>query len=230
MKKMSKLLSTAAVTLLMIIISAVTAFAAEDDICLFEGEGRSPRSWGQAFEYNLHEEGAPLFSLTELKKETKLFVEFELESEPPEGFAGLEFILYRRKSADTKSIWARVEPSEIVNGVAVFEYADMVEAVGSDDLEIIDSIYVGDTDNELLVKKVTIDINGDNVLESPADAEDDNKEETTAKSDSKDKSPEKSDEEAESGGVNFVLIIVIAVVVIAAVVVVLVLKNRKKYY
>lgn len=231
MRKISKWLSAAAVTLIAVIMSAVTAFAADDDICLFEGEGRSPRSWGQAFEYNLHEEGKPLYSLTELKKETKLYVEFELESEPPEGFVGLEFILYRRKSADTESIWARVEPSEINNGVAVFEYADMVEAVGSDDLEIIDSIYVGDTDNELLVKKVTFDINGDNVLESSAAEEpdnDDNEEKTTAKSDNK--SSDKADEEAESGGVNFVLIIVIAVVVIAAVVVVLVIKNRKKYY
>ena len=40
MKKVSKWLSAAAVTLLTVIMSAVTAFAAEDDILVFEGEGK----------------------------------------------------------------------------------------------------------------------------------------------------------------------------------------------
>lgn len=233
MKKVSKWLSAAAVTLLTVIISAVTAFAADDDICLFEGECRSPRSWGQAFAYNFNDEAESIsFSLSELNEKSKLYVEFELESEPPEEFVGLEFILFRRKTEDTESIWARVTPTDVKDGVAVFDYPSMVEAVGSDDLTIIDSIYVGDTDNELLVKKVTFDINGDGLEGASAEAEKsaDKSEETTEKSANKETNADSEDAESESGGVNIVLIVVIAVVVIAAVVVVIVIKTRKRYY
>lgn len=230
MKKVSKWLSAAAVTLLTVIISAVTAFAADDDICLFEGECRSPRSWGQAFAYNFNDEGESIpFSLSELNKNSKLYVEFELESEPPEGFAGLEFTLFRRKTEDNESIWARVAPTDIKDGVAVFDYPSMIEAVGSDDLTIIDSIYVGDTENELLVKKVTFDINGDGIGDAPAD-EDKAEENTAENKDKADDTSEANEEESSSGGVNVLLIVVIAVVVIAAVVVVLVIKNHKRYY
>lgn len=225
MRKISKWLSAAAVTMLVVIMSAVTAFAADDDICLFEGECRSPRSWGQAFAYNFNGEESIPFSLSDMNENTKLYVEFELESEPPEEFVGLEFILFRRKTEDVESIWARVNPTDIKDGVAVFDYPSMIEAVGHDDLSDIDAIYVGDTDNELLVKKVTFDIDGDGIGDAPAEEK---------KSDNKDKSEQTSaadsEEESESGGINVVLIVVIAVVVIAAVVVVLVLKNRKKYY
>ena len=233
MKKISKWFSAAAVTVLAIIISAVTAFAADDDICLFEGECRSPRSWGQAFAYNFNDEAESIsFSLSELNEKSKLYVEFELESEPPEEFVGLEFILFRRKTEDTESIWARVTPTDVKDGVAVFDYPSMVEAVGSDDLTIIDSIYVGDTDNELLVKKVTFDINGDGLEGASAEAEKsaDKSEETTEKSANKETNADSEDAESESGGVNIVLIVVIAVVVIAAVVVVIVIKTRKRYY
>ena len=225
MRKISKWLSAAAVTMLAVIMSAVTAFAADDDICLFEGECRSPRSWGQAFAYNFDGEESIPFSLSDMNENTKLYVEFELESEPPEDFVGLEFILFRRKTEDVESIWARVNPTDIKDGIAVFDYPSMIEAVGHDDLSDIDAIYVGDTDNELLVKKVTFDIDGDGLEGTPAEEE---------KSDNKDKSEQTSaadsEEESESGGINVVLIVVIAVVVIAAVVVVLVLKNRKRYY
>ena len=225
MRKISKWLSAAAVTMLAVIMSAVTAFAADDDICLFEGECRSPRSWGQAFAYNFDGEESIPFSLSDMNENTKLYVEFELESEPPEEFVGLEFILFRRKTEDVESIWARVNPTDIKDGVAVFDYPSMIEAVGHDDLSDIDAIYVGDTDNELLVKKVTFDIDGDGLEGTPAEEK---------KSDNKDKSEQTSaadsEEESESGGINVVLIVVIAVVVIAAVVVVIVLKNRKRYY
>ncbi len=237
MKKISKWLSAAAAALIAGVMTAVTAFAADDDICLFEGECTSPRSWGQAFAYNLHEEGKELFCLSELNEKTKLYVEFELLSEPMEDFAGLEFILYKRQTEDADSIWARVNPLDVTDGVATFDYPSMVEAVGSDDLSIIDSIYVGDTDNGLKVTKVTFDINGDGLEGAPAEEEksddndnEDKSEETTAKSADKETNADSEDAESESGGVNIVLIVVIAVVVIAVVVVVIVLKTRKRYY
>lgn len=220
MRKISKWLSAAAMTMLAVILSAVTVLAADDNVCLFEGECRSPRSWGQAFSYNFNDEGESVsFSLSELNEKSKLYVEYELESDPPEGFVGLEFILFKRKTEDTEAIWARVNPIEVKDGVAVFDYPSMIEAVGSDDLTIIDSIYVGDTDNELLVKKVTFDVNGDDAAEDPAKEE---------KSD--DKSNADTEKDSKSGGVNVVLIVVIAVVVIAVAVVIIVLKTRKRYY
>ena len=230
MKKISKWLSAAAVTLLAVIMSAVTAFAADDDICLFEGECRSPRPWGQAFSYEFNGEESIPFSLSQMNENTKLYVEFVLESEPPEEFVGLEFILFRRKTEDVESIWARVNPTDIKDGVAVFDYPSMIEAVGHDDLSDIDAIYVGDTENELLVKKVTFDIDGDGIGDAPAEEEKSDDKDKSEQTAAADKNNTNSGEESESGGVNVVLIVVIAVVVIAAVVVVLVLKNRKKYY
>ncbi|MCL2124605.1 MAG: hypothetical protein FWH33_01290 [Oscillospiraceae bacterium] len=55
--------------------------------------------------------------------------------------------------------WAKVSPAR-VNGsgnIAQFDYADMVEAFGSDDFDaFLDQFYVGDTGSELKVYSVTV--------------------------------------------------------------------------
>lgn len=254
MKKISKLLSAAAVMLLALIMSAVTAFAAEDDILVFEGEGKSNGSWGQAYNLNIRSDEKNAQLMLMLNENSKVYVDFELEGTPTINTQGIEFILQKWEKEGGDQIWAQTPPSDITDGVATFDYAAMVDAYGSDDFSTVDQIFMGDTGAVLTVTKVVFDINGDGVNGDTVDipdvggstnenedsaeetttaAEDEKEEETTTKkTDDKDKADDTSEEaEEESGSVGtIVIIVVIAVVVIAAVVVVLVLKNRKKYY
>ena len=243
MKKFSKWLSAAAVTLLAVIMSAVTAFAA-DDFCIFEGEGVSNGSWGQAVAYNLHEHENDPISITDFTEDSKIYVTFEVDGTPPVNTYGIEFILQRWEAEGIKSVWARVQPVDVTDGVATFDYASMTAAYGSDDFSDVDQLYVGDSGVVIKVTNVSFDLSGDGLTDFATEGEtaeteeekstdEDKAEETTAKPADKDKAEEtseKNEEESSSGGVSVVLIVVIAVVVIAAVVVVLVLKNRKRYY
>ncbi|MBP0965957.1 MAG: hypothetical protein J5999_11810 [Oscillospiraceae bacterium] len=245
MRKFSKWLSAAAVMLLAVIMSAVTAAAADDDICLFEGEGKSNGSWGQAYNLNIRSDEKYAQLILMLNESSKVYVDFELEGTPAANTQGLTFILQKWEKEGGDQIWAQTPPTDITDGVAAFDYASMVDTYGSDDLSTVDQIYVGDTGAVLKVTKVVFDINGDGIngdtveipeiksedkAEETSAPDDDKEEETTSqKADDKDKA-EENEEESSSGGINVVLIVVIAVVVIAAVVVVLVLKNRKKYY
>lgn len=249
MKKMSKLLSAAAVTLIALIMSAVTAFAAEDDILVFEGEGKSNGSWGQAYNINIRADEKNAQLILMLNESSKVYVDFELEGTPTTNTQGIEFILQKWEKEGGDQKWAQTPPTEITDGVATFDYASMVDTYGSDDFSTVDQIYIGDTGAVLTVKKIVFDINGDGVngdtvdipeIKSESDTaeettvtEEEKSEETTKKADedkAEETTAEAEEEESSSGGVNVVLIVVIAVVVIAAVVVVIVLKNRKRYY
>lgn len=254
MKKVSKWLSAVAVTLLTVIMSAVTAFAAEDDILVYEGEGKSNGSWGQAYNLNIRGNDKYANLILMLGENSKIYVDFEVEGTPTTNTQGITFILQKWEKEGGDQIWAQTPPTDVTDGVATFDYASLADTYGSDDFSTVDQIYVGDTGAVLTVTKVVFDINGDGVDgdtvdipeiknesenedkadETTAAADDDKEEETTSKkADDKDKAEENSDEaneEAESGGVNIVLIVVIAVVVIAAVVVVIVIKTRKRYY
>ncbi len=246
MRKFSKWLSAAAVTLLAVIMSAVTAFAA-DDYCIFEGEGEnagvSSGSWGQAVAYNLHEhENAPI-SITDFTEDSKIYVTFEVDGTPPANTYGIELIIQRWEGKGVKKVWGKVTPVDVTDGVATFDYASMVAAYGSDDFSDVDQLYVGDTGVVIKVTNVSFDLSGDGltdfateeettVTEEETTAKEEKSEETTKKADEDkaEEASEENEEESSSGGVNVVLIVVIAVVVIAAVVVVIVLKTRKKYY
>lgn len=248
MKKISKWLSAAAAALIAGVMTAVTAFAA-DDYCIFEGEGKSNGSWGQAVAYNLHEhEDAPI-SILDFNENSKIYVEFEIEGTPAANTYGIEFIIQRWKSEDIKQIWGQAKPIDVTDGVATFDYASLVAAYGSDDFSDADQLFVGDTGAVIKVTNVSFDLSGDGLTDFASDeettaaeeekpADEDKAEETTAADDDKpedtankdDSAAEETEDEAESGGVNIVLIVVIAVVVIAVVVVIIVLKTRKKYY
>lgn len=249
MKKMSKLLSAAAVTLIALIMSAVTAFAAEDDILVFEGEGKSNGSWGQAYNINIRADEKNAQLILMLNESSKVYVDFELEGTPTINTQGIEFILQKWEKEGGDQKWAQTPPTEITDGVATFDYASMVDTYGSDDFSTVDQIYIGDTGAVLTVKKIVFDINGDGVNGDTVDipeiksepgtaeettvTEEEKSEETTKKADedkAEETTAEAEEEESSSGGVNVVLIVVIAVVVIAAVVVVVVLKTRKRYY
>ena len=237
MRKFSKWLSAAAVTMLAVIVSAVTAFAA-DDFCIFEGEGVSSGSWGQAVAYNLHEHQNDPISITDFTEDSKIYVTFTVDGTPPENTYGIEFIIQRWEAEGVTKKWAKVQPVDVTDDVATFDYASMAAAYGSDDFSDVDQLYVGDTGVVIKVTNVSFDMSGDGLTDFATEEETTTaEEETTAKEEKSEETTKKaeeasdeSEEESSSGGINVVLIVVIAVVVIAAVVVVLVLKNRKKYY
>lgn len=241
MKKMSKLLSAAAVTLIALIMSAVTAFAA-DDFCIFdvdeENAAVSNGNWGQAVAYNLHEHENDPISITDFTEDSKVYVTFEIDGTPPANTYGIEFIIQRWEAAGVKKVWAKVQPVDVTDGVATFDYASMTAAYGSEDFSDVDQLYVGDSGVVIKVTNVSFDLSGDGLTdfateEETTTSEEEKSEETTKKADedkAEETTAEAEEEESSSGGVNVVLIVVIAVVVIAAVVVVIVLKTRKRYY
>lgn len=169
MIKISKVLSAAAVTLLAVIISAVTAFAADDDICLFEGEKKSNGGWGQAFSINIRSDKKYENLMLMLNENSKIYVYLEFEGTPPAGTNGVEFILQKWETQSSEQIWARSAPAEITDNSAVFDHNALVTALGTDDLSIVDHIYVCDTGAVIKVTKVVFDIRGDGVSGETAD-------------------------------------------------------------
>lgn len=169
MAKISKVLSAAAVTLLAVIISAVAAFAADDDICLFEGEKKSNGGWGQAFSLNIRSDKKYENLMLMLNENSKIYVYLEFEGTPPAGTNGVEFILQKWETQGSEQIWARSAPAEITDNTAVFDHTALVTALGTDDLSIVDHIYVCDTGAVIKVTKVVFDIRGDGVSGETAD-------------------------------------------------------------
>lgn len=169
MAKISKVFSAAAVTLLAVIISAVAAFAADDDICLFEGEKKSNGGWGQAFSLNIRSDKKYENLMLMLNENSKIYVYLEFEGTPPAGTNGVEFILQKWETQGSEQIWARSAPAEITENTAVFDHTALVTALGTDDLSIVDHIYVCDTGAVIKVTKVVFDIRGDGVSGDTAD-------------------------------------------------------------
>lgn len=169
MIKISKVLSAAAAMLLAVIMSAVTSFAADDDICLFEGEKRSNGGWGQAFSLNIRSNDKYENLMLMLNENSKIYVYLEFEGTPPAGTNGVEFILQKWETQNSQQIWARSAPTEITENTAVFDHNALVTALGTDDLSIVDHIYVCDTGAVIKVTKVVFDIRGDGVSGETAD-------------------------------------------------------------
>lgn len=169
MIKISKLLTAAATALLAVIISAVSAFAADDDICLFDGEKRSNGGWGQAFALNIRSDDKYENLMLMLNENSKIYVYLEFEGTPPAGTNGVEFILQKWETPTSEQIWARSAPAEIMENTAVFDYNALVTALGTEDFSIVDHLYVCDTGAVIKVTKVVFDIRGDGVSGETAD-------------------------------------------------------------
>ena len=163
MKKISKWFSAAAAVLLAAIMSAVTAAAAGDDICLFEGEGRSNGKWGQAYSLNIRANDKYAQLIAMLNENSKIYVDFTLEGTPSPNTQGIEFILQKWEHQGGDSIWAQTPPIDVTDGVATFDHASLVSSFGSEDLSAVDQIYIGDTHAVLKVTKIVFDIYGDGI-------------------------------------------------------------------
>lgn len=237
MKKFSKWLSAAFTAVFAAALTAVTAFAA-DDYIMFEGEGTSPKEWGQAVTYYIQEHTNAGIKLTDLKEGSKIIVEYSVNGE--DNGDDIELIF---QTWTDEVRWKQIQPAENSDGTAVFLYDDMVSTYGTDDFSTVEAVNVGDRGTMITVTKVAIDLSGDGLsdfaedIETEAETEEDTAEadqteaeneevtETTAEAEettvAEDEAPKKAP---------IIPIAIVGVVIIAGVVVFFVIKSRNKYY
>ncbi len=237
MKKFSKWLSAAFTAVFAAALTAVTAFAA-DDYIMFEGEGTSPKEWGQAVTYYIQEHTNAGIKLTDLKEGSKIIVEYSVNGEDNGNDIELIFQTWTDEVR-----WKQIQPAENSDGTAVFLYDDMVSTYGTDDFSTVEAVNVGDRGTMITVTKVAIDLSGDGLsdfaedIETEAETEEDTAEanqteaeneevtETTAEAEettaAEDEAPKKAP---------IIPIAIVGVVIIAGVVVFFVIKSRNKYY
>lgn len=117
-----------------------------DPTILFQGKATSS-GWGQAISFAI---GTDIL-LGDLTEGTKIAVVYESENAP-------ELILQSWSGGPS---WVKIAPAEVADGVAYFNYEDMVEGYAAGLTEIadqafpyLDRIHVGDTGADLTVTKV----------------------------------------------------------------------------
>lgn len=188
--------------------------------------------WGQSIIYSSSELAADRFT-----EDTQIIIEFEVESEAPNGNAPVELIL---QNYDVEpQIWTKVPPAEYDETSATFNYADMVTFYGMDDLSGVNNICIGDCGEKMKLTKFT----ATNVKPKPVvtTAETTTAAETEAVTEAPEtEAPAETTTAAvtsapeESGGINMtvVVIIIVGVVVVAAAVVTIIVvkKSRKRFY
>ena len=104
--------------------------------------------------------------------------ELEKDGEEAEPMAPVELIVQSWSFPDTPmvnssgGVWAKVAPAEYDDGRAVFNYADMVAAYGTDDFSGVDALNIGATDNiKLTLTSCTLTNCGDDMYIEMTDAE-----------------------------------------------------------
>ena len=129
-------------------------------------------NWSQSakFGYNSEDPVNDLtsFDATRLTKDSVITVSYDVietyEPSDPTGFP-VELILQSWSSPDTPmatgdgSVWAKVVPANVDTdyNIETFNYADIVEAYGSDNFEKVDCVLFGSTnDAKILVKSIKI--------------------------------------------------------------------------
>jgi hypothetical protein len=191
-------------------------------------------AWGQSITYGQSDLNAANFT-----EDTQIRVEYELEGDAalPNQYQ-VELILQNYEV--DPPIWAQVVPIEYDDTYAVFDYAGMVLAYGSDDLSGVNNICVGDRGIKMKVTKFTAtNVNIPEVTTTEAVTEEEIVEDDTA-----DNQPAETEAPAEtastaaetssSGGssVTVIIVVIVAAVVVAGVVVtvIVVTRNKKRFY
>ncbi|MBQ8568285.1 MAG: hypothetical protein IJ446_03615 [Oscillospiraceae bacterium] len=141
MKKFLSAVTAAAAAWLM----AVNVFA--EDYVADVSEAVKSSNWGQS--YVLYDYD---FKADQLSKDSQIIVNYQLidfEGEPET--APIELIVQSWSEENTEiandkmGVWAKVAPSEYSETEAVFEYDDIIAAYGTDDLQFVNALNVGDT-------------------------------------------------------------------------------------
>lgn len=242
MKKFSKWLSAVFTAVFAAALTAVTAFAA-DDYIMFEGEGTSPKEWGQAVTYYIQEHTNAGIKVTDLKEGSRIIVDYSVNGD--DNGQDIELIF---QSWTDEVRWKQIQPAENAGGTAVFLYDDMVSTYGSDDFSTVEAVNIGDRGTPITVTKVAIDLSGDGLsdfaedveTEAETDADSANADETEAETEKVTETTTEAAEETTAAETEaeeeapakapIIPIVIVGVVIIAGVIVFFVIKSRNKYY
>ena len=211
---------------------------------------KESENWGQSISV-----GVDQFDTSTMTDTTWVIAIFESELPDDVASAPVEFIL--QSADDTVSpkakngtVWAKVTPVLFNNHFAMFDYADMIDSYGTDDLSCVTTVYVGDTGNgkikctdlyALRCKTQAVEV--PEAAESSAAAEESSEEEVTATTTTttqpaettaaaESASPKNNDDKKSvSSNVGLIVVGIVAGIVIAGVVVYIILgrKSRETY-
>lgn len=230
MKKILKTAAAAAVTFLTALVMTVCVSAETEDVELSTTMAKTSNgSWGQSVTYLKDQ-----FDCGNITPDSVVNVEFEIDGEWTGTGAPLELILQNYSTADPQ-IWAKVEPIELTENSAVFDYENMTLKYGSEDLSTVDALHIGDCGIALKVTKITVtNCNVPEVVTTTTtEATTTTAEETTtAAAETTTAATTAAPEKAESGGGIPIIPIVIATVVVAVIVVtvIIVKKSKNRFY
>lgn len=126
-------------------LMAVNVFA--EDYVADVSEAVKSSNWGQSyvlFDYD--------FKADQLSENSQVIVNYQLiDFEGELETAPIELIVQSWSEENTEiandqmGVWAKVAPSEYSETEAVFEYDDIIAAYGTDDLQFVNALNVGDT-------------------------------------------------------------------------------------
>ena len=120
-------------------------------LVIFKGKATSNGAWGQALNFKPDTD----FMLSDLIDNSQIAVTYESQNAP-------ELILQSWSGGPN---WVKIAPNEVKDGVAYFDYEDMIAAYSAqmpnyneynEDLPCLNVMYVGDTGAALKVTKVMI--------------------------------------------------------------------------
>lgn len=230
MKKILKTALAVAIVFLTAAAVSVCVSAETEDVELSTTLAKTSNgAWGQSVTYSKDQ-----FNCGRITPDSLVIVEFELEGEWTNPGSPIEFILQNYSTADPQ-IWAKVEPIELTDNSATFDYENMVLRYESDDLSTVDAIHVGDCGVAMKVTKMTVtNCEVKEVVTTTTEATTTTAAETTAATETTTaaEQTEAVSENEEGGGGIPIIPIVIATVVVAviAVVVIIVLKSKRRFY
>ncbi len=151
---------------------AVTVFA-DGDVVLDCSEAIESDNWSQSVKFGYNSDdpnGAKNFDATRMTADSVIKVSYDivedhgLDETQATGYP-VELIFQSWSNPDTPvvgsdgGVWAKVAPAKIdtENNTEEFNYADIVEAYGTDNFEKVDCVLFGSTnDAKILVKEVSV--------------------------------------------------------------------------
>lgn len=235
MKKILKTAVAVAVAFLTAAAMAVCASAETEDVELSMALAKTSNgSWGQSVTYTKDQ-----FNCDRLTSDSLVTVEFELEGEWTGTGSPIELILQNYSTANPQ-IWAKVEPIELTDNSATFNYENMVLRYGSDDFSTVDALHIGDCGVVMKVTKLTVtNCNVPEVVTTTTtEAATTTAAETTtaavttaAETTAAETTTASSSSESSGGKIPLVPIVIAAVVVaVIVVVIIIVLKSKRRFY
>ena len=114
-------------------------------VCVHPNNPKPSQNWGQSLTV-----GVDQLDISSLTPDSIVVAVFDFESEEEIYNSPVEFILQSTDDnvspkAKNGTVWGKVPASYFAGKYAYFEYADIVDAYGTDDFSCVSTLYVGDT-------------------------------------------------------------------------------------